>query len=158
MSLDPVVECKTRGNIHFKAKEYTLAIEAFTEGLGHDPSNHVLYSNRSAAKASCGDYVGACADAQKTIDLKPNWPRGYSRLGTALSLLGKDDEARSVIQHGIRVDPTNAYLRKALEDLSHKQQKKNNNYTMGDVMKDPNAMEQFKNALGPIFASAARKK
>lgn len=48
-----------------------------------DKSNHVLYSNRSAAYSKAGKFREALADAEKTVQLNPTWPKGYSRLGVA---------------------------------------------------------------------------
>jgi len=44
-------EFKTKGNAAFADKNYDEAIGFFTEGIDVDPSNHVLYSNRSACYA-----------------------------------------------------------------------------------------------------------
>ena len=38
-----------------------------------DGKNHVLYSNRSAAYASKKDYNQALDDANKCIEIKPDW-------------------------------------------------------------------------------------
>ena len=43
-------ELKQRGNEAFKRNEFKLACEIFTEAIGLDSTNHVLYSNRSAAR------------------------------------------------------------------------------------------------------------
>ena len=43
-------ELKQRGNEAFKRNEFKLACELFTEAIGLDATNHVLYSNRSAAR------------------------------------------------------------------------------------------------------------
>jgi len=43
-------ELKQRGNEAFKRNEFKLACEIFTEAIGLDSRNHVLYSNRSAAR------------------------------------------------------------------------------------------------------------
>ena len=41
---------KTLGNEAFKNNDFARAIEHFTEAIGIDGTNHVLYSNRSAAR------------------------------------------------------------------------------------------------------------
>ena len=43
-------ELKQRGNEAFKQNDFKLACELFTEAIGLDSTNHVLYSNRSAAR------------------------------------------------------------------------------------------------------------
>jgi stress-induced-phosphoprotein 1 len=53
-----------------------------------DPTNHVLYSNRSACYASLRDFEKALADANKTIEVNPGWSKGYGRKGAALHGLG----------------------------------------------------------------------
>lgn len=44
---------QAKGNAAFAAGKHEEAIEHFTEGIKVDPSNHVLYSNRSASLVSC---------------------------------------------------------------------------------------------------------
>lgn len=41
--------CKEKGNKAFAAKNYDLAIKSYTDAISIDPSNHVYFSNRSAA-------------------------------------------------------------------------------------------------------------
>ena len=43
-------ELKQKGNEAFKRNEFKLACEIFTEAIELDSTNHVLYSNRSAAR------------------------------------------------------------------------------------------------------------
>lgn len=43
-------ELKQKGNEAFKRNEFKLACEIFTEAIELDATNHVLYSNRSAAR------------------------------------------------------------------------------------------------------------
>ncbi|CAG8485006.1 3046_t:CDS:10 [Acaulospora colombiana] len=111
------VEFKSQGNAAFSAKEYAKAIELFTKAIELDPSNHVLYSNRSASYASLKQYDKALEDANKTIELKKDWAKGYSRKGAALHGLGKREEARETYQEGLKYDPQNAQLKKALEEV-----------------------------------------
>ena len=43
-----------------------------------DSTNHVLFSNRSAAFTSLKKYKEAAADAEKTVSLKPDWAKVLS--------------------------------------------------------------------------------
>jgi len=56
---------KDQGNKAFAAKDWEKAIDLFSQAIAIDPSNHVLYSNRSAAKAGKKDWAGALADADE---------------------------------------------------------------------------------------------
>jgi stress-induced-phosphoprotein 1 len=56
---------KAEANKAFAAKDYPLAIKLYSDGIAIDPSNHVLYSNRAAAKSGSRDYQGALEDAEK---------------------------------------------------------------------------------------------
>jgi len=59
-----VNELKDQGNKAFQAKDYDTAINLFTEAIGLDPQNHVLFSNRSAAKAGKRQWAAALEDAE----------------------------------------------------------------------------------------------
>jgi tetratricopeptide (TPR) repeat protein len=56
---------QAKGNAAFSAGRFDEAIQHFTAGIEADPTNHVLYSNRSAAAASKEDYSAALDDAKK---------------------------------------------------------------------------------------------
>lgn len=60
----------------------------FSQAIELEPSNHVLYSNRSGAYASTKDFQSALDDAEKTIEIKPDWAKGWGRKGSALHGLG----------------------------------------------------------------------
>jgi len=78
-----VNELKERGNQALNAEKFDEAVAAYTEAIALDGQNHVLYSNRSAAFAKAGKFQEALEDAEKTIQLNPTWPKGYSRKGAA---------------------------------------------------------------------------
>jgi len=42
-------QCKARGNDYFKASDFKLAVNAYSEAIELDPTNPVLYSNRAMA-------------------------------------------------------------------------------------------------------------
>jgi stress-induced-phosphoprotein 1 len=69
------LEEKNKGNAAMSAGDFKTAIEHYTKAIQHDAQNHVLYSNRSAAFASLKQYGPALDDAEKTIQLKPDWSK-----------------------------------------------------------------------------------
>ncbi|RKO90553.1 hypothetical protein BDK51DRAFT_17541, partial [Blyttiomyces helicus] len=111
------VDLKTQGNAAFSSGDFKTAIELFSKAIELDPSNHVLYSNRSASYASLKEYQKAADDAEKTVQIKPDWAKGYSRKGAALHGLGDLDAAAAAYQEGLKIEPTNALLRKGLDDV-----------------------------------------
>ena len=111
---------KERGNAAHKAKKYHQAVShvresanasllfasrtrnydvfhscqwQYTEAIMAESGNSVLYCNRSAAYHALGSFKEALDDAQKCLELKPHWSKGYYRKGNALVGLGRLEEA-----------------------------------------------------------------
>ena len=80
--MSTVDQLKSQGNAALQAEKYADAVKFYTEAIELDPSNHILYSNRSAAYAKTGDFEQSLKDAEQTITLKSDWPKGYSRKGS----------------------------------------------------------------------------
>ncbi|KAF5184837.1 Hsp70-hsp90 organizing protein [Thalictrum thalictroides] len=110
-------EAKAKGNAAFSSGKFDEAIKFFSEAIDLAPTNHVLYSNRSASYASLHQYSKALEDAKKTVELKPDWSKGYSRLGAAYVGLGSFDEAINSYEKGLEFDPNNEALKSALSDV-----------------------------------------
>ncbi|KAE8699875.1 Hsp70-Hsp90 organizing protein 1 [Hibiscus syriacus] len=109
-------EAKAKGNAAFSSGDFNAAIKHFTEAIDLAPTNHVLYSNRSAAYASLHQYDAALSDAKKTVELKPDWSKGYSRIGAAQLGLHQYQDAISAYKKGIEIDPNNEALKSGLAD------------------------------------------
>lgn len=109
-------EAKAAGNKAFSAGNYEEAIKCFSDAISLAPDNHVLYSNRSASYASLHEYEKALEDARKTVELQPDWPKGYSRLGAAYLGQGKAADAAAAYKQGLEKDPSNEALKSGLAD------------------------------------------
>lgn len=109
-------DLKAKGNAAFSAGNYEEAVKFFTQAIEVDPTNHVLYSNRSAAEVSLMHYAKALKDAKKCVELKPDWPKGYSRLGAAYYGLEEWDNAIKAYEDGLHIDPNNQQMQSALSD------------------------------------------
>ncbi|KAG7305966.1 hypothetical protein JYU34_008531 [Plutella xylostella] len=117
--MDQVNKLKELGNAALSSEDFETAVKHYTEAIALDPSNHVLYSNRSAAHAKAENYAAALEDAIKTVELNPTWSKGYSRKGSALAYMGKFDEAIATYQKGLELEPNNAQLAEGLSQVKN---------------------------------------
>lgn len=111
-------ELKAKGNSAFQSGNNDEAVVFFTQAIALDPANHILYSNRSAAYCAAEKYTQALEDAEKTTQLKPDWPKGWSRKGAALHGKGDLDDAIAAYTKGLDIDPSNDACKKGIKDAS----------------------------------------
>lgn len=81
-----------------------------------DPTDHVFFSNRSAAFLSKGEAAEALADAETCTGLKPTWGKGYGRKGAALFKQGKYDAAVEAYESGLKVEAGSEALASGLSE------------------------------------------
>ncbi|CAM9820491.1 unnamed protein product, partial [Phaeothamnion confervicola] len=108
---------KAKGNAALQAKNFDEAVAMYTRAIELDGSNHVFFSNRSAAFLSRGDAGGALADAEKCIDISPGWAKGFTRKGAALHALKRYDDAAAAYRAGLALAPADAGLKDGLESV-----------------------------------------
>lgn len=66
---------KEKGNAALQSGKFEEAIKHYSDAIELDKTNHVLFSNRSAAYAKFGKYALALEDAERTVELKPDWAK-----------------------------------------------------------------------------------
>ena len=105
---DRAAASKAAGTAAFKAGNFEEAVTAFSAAIEADPTNHVLYSNRSAAYAKQELYKPSLLDANKCIDLAPTWAKGHSRRGAAYVGLRNWRQAVVAYEDGLKHEPESA--------------------------------------------------
>lgn len=107
MTTQSAEELKNLGNQAFSAGNFAKAIEIFTQAIEIDPSNAILYSNRSACYASLQNAQLALEDAERACELNPEWSKAWVRKASALQILGRWEEAIKMWGKVAELDPRN---------------------------------------------------
>ena len=79
----------------------------YTEALALDDAQHALYSNRAACFLKLGRYAQAREDAQKCIELAPDFAKGHFRLALALQALEEYPGACAAFGRTLELEPKN---------------------------------------------------
>jgi stress-induced-phosphoprotein 1 len=103
-------EYKAKANEAFKNGDYAAALNFNNLAIEKNPTDHVLYSNRSGCYASLNQFDEALDDANKCIKINPTFVKGYSRKGTALEGLGFFDQAILAYDDGLKIDANSDLL------------------------------------------------
>ncbi|GAA6230778.1 STI1-like protein isoform X1 [Lates japonicus] len=88
----------------FGQGQYSQAVHMFTEAIYCDPKDHRFYGNRSFCYLCLEQYSSALTDAQRSIELAPDWPKGYFRKGCALMGLKRYSEAEKAMEQVLKLD------------------------------------------------------
>nr|CAB3266645.1 stress-induced-phosphoprotein 1-like [Phallusia mammillata] len=118
-----VASIKAKGNALMKEGKYVEAIIQYSEGISMEPANPVLYSNRSLAFLKVDQHFFAVKDAETTIRLIPDWPKGHYRKGQAEISAEMYHVAIKSFDAGLKSCPNDEILKQALFDakLKHEQ-------------------------------------
>ena len=114
---EQALEFKNQGNKAFQAKNYTLAIERYTEAIKYDPTDPVFYTNRAACYTELKQYDEAISDCKLAVALgEANgvsnlgqthllenrlFAKTYMRMAIAYEKLNKFKEAHEAAQTGL---------------------------------------------------------
>ena len=88
MSIVDAGTLRTRGNAAFASGDFPAALQAYTQALHIAPATPELWSNRAACYMKLGQPYLAAADAYELLELRPDWPKSYFRLGKASFAMG----------------------------------------------------------------------
>ena len=115
-----VSSIKSKANALMKSGKFLEAIMEYSRGIALQPSNAVLYSNRSLAFLKLSQYFFAIKDAENAIRLVPEWSKGYYRKGQAEYGAESYSLAVATFKRGLTMCPGDEILTKALTDAKSK--------------------------------------
>jgi small glutamine-rich tetratricopeptide repeat-containing protein alpha len=92
---------KSRGNAAMASKDYSTAIDLYSQALALHPGNAIYLSNRAAAYSAAKDHESARADAEAAVAVDPTYTKGWSRLGLARFALGDAKGSMEAYKKGI---------------------------------------------------------
>ncbi|XP_047668401.1 tetratricopeptide repeat protein 31 isoform X3 [Tachysurus fulvidraco] len=84
--------------------QYSEAVNMFTEAIRCDPKDYRFFGNRSYCYYCLDQYSLALADAEKSIQMAHEWPKGYYRKGSALMGLKRYSEAEKAMEQVLKLD------------------------------------------------------
>ena len=114
---------KAEGNAAISAKDYEKAAASYQEAvkLSPDgPNSHIYFSNLAAALLHLQRFEEAIDACNSAIEINPEYPKAYSRHGTAHMELGEYEQAAASFQQVLRIDPGNKPATASLKQAQSK--------------------------------------
>ncbi|XP_077808715.1 RNA polymerase II-associated protein 3 isoform X1 [Macaca mulatta] len=119
---------KEKGNKYFKQGKYDEAIDCYTKGMGADPYNPVLPTNRASAYFRLKKFAVAESDCNLAIALNRSYTKAYSRRGAARFALQKLEEAKKDYERVLELEPNNFEATNELRKINQALASKENSY------------------------------
>uniref|UniRef100_A0A0N4ZPG3 protein-serine/threonine phosphatase n=1 Tax=Parastrongyloides trichosuri TaxID=131310 RepID=A0A0N4ZPG3_PARTI len=104
-SKERAIKLKDEANNYFAKKNYDIAIKLYTKAIENDDTSAVLYANRSFAYLKKEHFGLAVIDADKAVQLDPNYVKGYYRRAASKMALGKFKEALNDFHSCMKAKP-----------------------------------------------------
>jgi stress-induced-phosphoprotein 1 len=149
---------KEEGNDFLKKHNFPEAVKCYTEAIKRDPSNHVYYSNRSTAYTSLLAFPEALKDANKCIELKPDFVKGYARKGKALFGMKEYKQAFEAYLKGYELDNNSPEIMSGMQKCREKLEGNMDEETvMRNIERDPQVQAILRDPmLQPILDEMKR--
>lgn len=95
---------KSKGNAAMAQKDYTAAVDYYSQALALNPDNVIYLSNRAAAYSADKNHDKARADAEAAVAIDPKYTKAWSRLGLARFALGDPQGSMEAYKKGIEYE------------------------------------------------------
>jgi tetratricopeptide (TPR) repeat protein/predicted Ser/Thr protein kinase len=95
-----------QGEVEYQSARYAEALEWYTRAAEAAPDSPVPHRLQGAARHMLGDFAGAAAAFQTSLNLQPT-AGGYANLGTALFFQGHYRESVQAFERAVELQPSN---------------------------------------------------
>lgn len=99
---------KKEGNACYSAKEYSKAIDCYTQAIHLNPNDHTFYSNRASSYYYKNDFLSCIADCDACLNLKPTFTKAMRRKGAACNQLLKFGESIAAFRSALELEKDQA--------------------------------------------------
>jgi len=108
---------RDQAKLCFQKGKFSAAADAYTEAITQEPSNAALYQNRALCFQKLAKWDGVVQDAGKALELVGDSVKAHYLLATALSNLGRLDEAEGSFKTALSLatSPEVAGYRRSIE-------------------------------------------
>jgi tetratricopeptide (TPR) repeat protein len=147
--VSPIQALKDKAKKVFEAKNYTAALQLYTQGVQEFPDEMSFWANRSQVHFSLKNYDSCIADSEKALQLDSKFVKSYIRIGNSCVHLGQFERAKKEYRSAIELtkDEDGTYLHFIKNTEQYEAQWKN--------AKDLMAAKKFKEAITAFTAGGA---
>ncbi|XP_041314029.1 LOW QUALITY PROTEIN: tetratricopeptide repeat protein 12 [Pyrgilauda ruficollis] len=115
---------KEQGNEAFRAGDFSLAIQRYSEGLQKLRDKQELYTNRAQAYLKLHEYEKAISDCEWALKCNKNCLKAYFLMGKAHLALQHFTESRQCYEKMLQIDPQKENLFKECVDEARLEEKR----------------------------------
>ncbi|BFU18651.1 protein phosphatase, putative [Entamoeba histolytica HM-1:IMSS-B] len=111
---------REQGGQYFKQGDFTRALQMYNKAILEEPEQAVHYSNRAICYIKLECYKAAISDAERCVEIDPNFVKGYYRQASAFAALGQLQEAISACEKAKKLSPKDGMINSMLKGLKEK--------------------------------------
>ena len=111
-------EFKVEGNKKLLAKDFTGAIELYTQAIDMNPTKAVYWANRAQAEISSEQFGSAIADATMAIKLDPLYVKAYYRRAVSYVSITKHKDAFKDFKKICQIVPNDKMARNRMTECN----------------------------------------
>jgi stress-induced-phosphoprotein 1 len=108
------LEAKEKGNAAFRNGDFPKAISEYEEAIKRDPTNAAYRNNLAATLLKIGDFNGAKANVEKSLELDKKYVKAWAKKGDIEFYMKEYHKALDSYKMGLQLEPDNALCTQGL--------------------------------------------